>query len=109
MTSSGEWEKTHGWPGRGTRCVHQGGQLAVEHGDAFPHPDQAVPARPARAMLRERHIILISDAETCPARNARDRAKQRVLHEHFAKRSTTIQRGRSITLYERIDRPHQRA
>ncbi|MFF8191693.1 glycosyltransferase family 39 protein [Streptomyces bobili] len=70
------------------------------------HGIETDPDTTARAMLRERHIILISDAETRPAHNARDRAKQRVLHEHFAKRTTTIQRGRSITLYERIDHPH---
>ncbi|RZB18618.1 DUF2723 domain-containing protein [Streptomyces sp. F001] len=69
------------------------------------HGIETDPGTTARAMLRERHIILISDAESRPARNARDRAKQRILREHFTKRSTTIQRGRSITLYERIDRP----
>ncbi|WP_409470797.1 glycosyltransferase family 39 protein [Streptomyces sp. HC307] len=70
------------------------------------HGIETDPDTTARAMLRERHIILISDAEPRPARNARDRAKQRILHDHFTKRSTTIRRGRSITLYERIDRPH---
>ncbi|MFC3576958.1 glycosyltransferase family 39 protein [Streptomyces yaanensis] len=66
------------------------------------HGIESDPDTTARAMLRERHIVLISDAETHPAHNARDRAKQRVLREHFVKRSTTIRRGRSITLYERI-------
>ncbi|MFD7278285.1 glycosyltransferase family 39 protein [Streptomyces sp. NPDC059862] len=70
------------------------------------HGIETDPDTTARAMLRERHIILITDAEPRPARNARDHAKQRVLHDHFTKRSTTIRRGRSITLYERIDRPH---
>lgn len=79
-------------------------QSPVESGTL--HGIETNPETTARAMLRERHIILISDAETRPAHNARDRAKQRLLHEHFAKRTTTIQRGRSITLYERIHRPH---
>ncbi len=69
------------------------------------HGIETDPDTTARALLRERHIILISDADTRPAHNARDRAKQRVLREHFVKRSTTIRRGRSLTLYERIDRP----
>ncbi|MDX3528561.1 glycosyltransferase family 39 protein [Streptomyces sp. ID05-39B] len=70
------------------------------------HGIETAPRTTARAMLREPHIILISDAQPRPAHNARDLAKQRVLHEHFVPRSITIQRGRSITLYERIDRPH---
>ncbi|MFI7295291.1 glycosyltransferase family 39 protein [Streptomyces sp. NPDC050121] len=70
------------------------------------HGIETAPDTTARAMLRERHIILIGDVETRPAHNARDRAKQRVLREHFTKRSTTIRRGRSITVYERVDRSH---
>ncbi|MDQ0605095.1 mannosyltransferase [Streptomyces canus] len=74
-------------------------QSPVESGTL--HGIETDPDTTARAMLRERHIILISDAETGLAHNARDRAKQRVLHEHFARLTTTIRRGRSITLYER--------
>ncbi|MET8211904.1 glycosyltransferase family 39 protein [Streptomyces sp. NPDC005373] len=78
-------------------------QSHVESGTL--HGIETDPDTTARAMLCERHVILVSDAEARPAHNARDRAKQRVLREHFVKRSITIGGGRSITLYERLDRP----
>ncbi|MGW2050616.1 glycosyltransferase family 39 protein [Streptomyces sp. NPDC001858] len=66
------------------------------------HGVEADPAAIARALLREDRVILVSDAAQRPAGNARDRAKQRVLREHFIERSTTVTRGRSVTVYERI-------
>ncbi|MFD5570009.1 glycosyltransferase family 39 protein [Streptomyces cadmiisoli] len=67
------------------------------------HGIETAPDTTARAMLRERRIILISDAEPRRALNARDRAKTRVLRKHFVVRSTLVQRGRSVTVYERVD------
>ncbi|MGW1779365.1 glycosyltransferase family 39 protein [Streptomyces sp. NPDC002143] len=66
------------------------------------HGVEADAAAIARALLREKRVIVVGDAVQRPARNARDRAKQRVLREHFTERSTTVRRGRSVTVYERV-------
>ncbi|MEV1065209.1 glycosyltransferase family 39 protein [Streptomyces sp. NPDC050263] len=66
------------------------------------HGLEADPEAIARALLREDIVIVVGDATERPARNTRDRAKQRVLREHFTERSTTVRRGRSVTVYERV-------
>ncbi|MER6953725.1 glycosyltransferase family 39 protein [Streptomyces sp. NPDC000618] len=79
--------------------------IALVHSPAAAgtlHGLEADPAAIARALLREKRVIVVGDAVQRPARNARDRAKRRVLREHFTERSTTVRRGRSVTVYERV-------
>ncbi|GGX77213.1 hypothetical protein GCM10010515_51360 [Streptomyces fructofermentans] len=70
-------------------------------GSATLHGVEADAAGVARALLAERRVVLVGDAAGGAARNARDRAKLRVLRDHFTERSTTVRRGRSVTVLER--------
>ncbi|MGW0945984.1 hypothetical protein ACWD4O_26050 [Streptomyces sp. NPDC002623] len=85
--------------GRGRRA---GGRRLSPAAAGTLHGVEADPAAIARVLLREKRVIVVGDAVRRPARNARDRVKRRVLREHFAERSTTGRRGRSVTVYERV-------
>ncbi|UAL65937.1 glycosyltransferase family 39 protein [Streptomyces angustmyceticus] len=56
----------------------------------------------ARAVRSAQRIVLVTDPGLLPADSARDRAKQRALAEHFALRSDSIERGRRVSVYERV-------
>ncbi|MFE9779051.1 glycosyltransferase family 39 protein [Streptomyces sp. NPDC005775] len=60
---------------------------------------EGTPEQIADAMLTARRIVVVSDAGAPSARTARDRAKRRVLKEHFVRCSETDERGRRVTVY----------
>lgn len=62
---------------------------------------EAGPRAVERAMLSARRIVLVTDPGPRSADSARDRAKQRVLDEHFVRRSDSVERGRRVSVYER--------
>ncbi|WP_078894108.1 glycosyltransferase family 39 protein [Streptomyces sp. CT34] len=78
--------------------------LALAQGPVESGTLKGIEAEPhdiERAMLATRRIVLVTDPELRQAGTARDRAKQRVLDEHFVRRSDSIERGRRVSLYER--------
>ncbi|MFD7924170.1 hypothetical protein ACFV3R_33825 [Streptomyces sp. NPDC059740] len=76
---------------------------AVE--SATLHGVETGPAATARALLRRHRVLLVGDELPRPVRGAGDRAKLRVLRTRFVLRSTTVSRGRRVSVYERSDRP----
>ncbi|MEU9125180.1 glycosyltransferase family 39 protein [Streptomyces sp. NPDC048506] len=64
---------------------------------------EAGPRDIERAMLGARRIVLVTDPGPYQADSERDRTKQRVLDEHFVRRSDRIERGRRVSVYERHD------
>ncbi|UKY50085.1 glycosyltransferase family 39 protein [Streptomyces inhibens] len=65
---------------------------------------EAEPRDIERAMLGARRIVLVTDPGPSQADSARDLAKQRVLDEHFVRRSDSNERGRRVSVYERRER-----
>ncbi|WP_234016834.1 glycosyltransferase family 39 protein [Streptomyces sp. LaPpAH-108] len=64
---------------------------------------EAAPGRIRDAMLRERRILLVSDAPEVarPVAGGRDRAKRDVLERYFTPVADEWVRGRRVTVYER--------
>ncbi|MEW1747583.1 glycosyltransferase family 39 protein [Streptomyces angustmyceticus] len=56
----------------------------------------------ARALLSAQRIVLVTDPGPRQADSARDRVKQRTLDEHFVLRSDSVERGRRVSVYERV-------
>ncbi|MGZ9929262.1 glycosyltransferase family 39 protein [Streptomyces sp. NC-S4] len=65
--------------------------------------EEADPARIRAALLGQRRILLVTDAEKVakPPSAERDKAKAAVLREHFAVVADRQVRGRRVTVYER--------
>ncbi|MGW1374775.1 glycosyltransferase family 39 protein [Streptomyces sp. NPDC002446] len=63
---------------------------------------EAGPDAIERAVLSAQRIVVVTDPGPPKAASARDRAKQRALDEHFVRRSDTIERGRQVSVYERV-------
>ncbi|MFF4443859.1 hypothetical protein [Streptomyces sp. NPDC001502] len=66
--------------------------------------EEADPARIRAALLGQRRVLLVTDAEKVakPPSAERDRAKAAVLREHFAVVADRQVRGRRVTVYERL-------
>ncbi|MFI0784899.1 glycosyltransferase family 39 protein [Streptomyces lydicus] len=63
---------------------------------------EAAPHVVEQAVADARRIVLVTDAGPLRADSARDRAKLRALDEHFVRRSTSVERGRRVSVYERV-------
>ncbi|MGW9041824.1 glycosyltransferase family 39 protein [Streptomyces lydicus] len=63
---------------------------------------EAGPGAIEQAVLDARGIVLVTDAGPLHADSARDRAKLRALGEHFVRRSMSVERGRQVSVYERV-------
>ncbi|MFJ6479239.1 hypothetical protein ACIQK6_03690 [Streptomyces sp. NPDC091682] len=65
--------------------------------------EEADPVRIRAALLEQRRVLLVTDAEKVakPPSAERDRAKEAVLREHFAVVADRQVRGRRVTVYER--------
>ncbi|AOP50338.1 hypothetical protein SL103_32390 [Streptomyces lydicus] len=63
---------------------------------------EAAPRAVEQAVADARGIVLVTDAGPLRADSARDRAKLRALDEHFVRRSTSVERGRRVSVYERV-------
>ncbi|MER6444928.1 hypothetical protein [Streptomyces venezuelae] len=65
--------------------------------------EEADPARIRAALLGQRRVLLVTDAEEVakPPSAERDKAKEAVLREHFAVVADRQVRGRRVTVYER--------
>ncbi|WP_327734047.1 hypothetical protein OG749_09320 [Streptomyces nojiriensis] len=65
--------------------------------------EEADPARIRAALLGQRRVLLVTDAEKVakPPSAERDKAKAAVLREHFAVVADRQVRGRRVTVYER--------
>ncbi|MFH8678129.1 glycosyltransferase family 39 protein [Streptomyces lydicus] len=63
---------------------------------------EAAPRAVEQAVADARRIVLVTDAGPLHADSARDRAKLRALDEHFVRRSTSVERGRRVSVYERV-------
>ncbi|MEV3859178.1 glycosyltransferase family 39 protein [Streptomyces sp. NPDC050095] len=61
----------------------------------------------AAAMLTARRIVVVSGPRMPSAPTARDRAKLRVLGDRFRRVSTTVERGRRISVYQRRATGHE--
>ncbi|WP_107116337.1 glycosyltransferase family 39 protein [Streptomyces sp. NRRL F-4489] len=80
--------------------------LALERGPVESGTLKGIEAAPreiAHAMLGARRIVLVTDPGPRRDATARDRTKQRVLDEHFVRRSDVVERGRRVSVYERRD------
>ncbi|MFA7766618.1 hypothetical protein [Streptomyces sp. NRRL S-448] len=66
--------------------------------------EEADPARIRAALLGQRRVLLVTDAEKVakPPSTERDRVKAAVLREHFAVVADRQVRGRRVTVYERL-------
>ncbi|WP_314241853.1 glycosyltransferase family 39 protein [Streptomyces sp. DSM 40907] len=66
--------------------------------------EEADPARIRAALLGQRRVLLVTDAEKVakPPSAERDQAKAAVLREHFAVVADRQVRGRRVTVYERL-------
>lgn len=62
---------------------------------------EAAPDAIEREVEGARRIVLVTDPGPGRPRSVRDRAKRNALDQHFVRRSTQIERGRRISLYER--------
>ncbi|MFG2290627.1 glycosyltransferase family 39 protein [Streptomyces sp. NPDC048595] len=62
---------------------------------------EADPRTIERAMLDTPRIVLVTDPGAPAPDTERDLAKQRVLNSHFVRRSTSTERGRQVSVYER--------
>lgn len=62
---------------------------------------EAAPDAIEREVKGARRIVLVTDPGPGRPRSVRDRAKRNALDQHFVRRSTQIERGRRISLYER--------
>ncbi|WP_371258588.1 hypothetical protein [Streptomyces sp. CC53] len=69
--------------------------------------EEAGPDRIRAAMLAQRRILLVTDAQQVarPVAGARDKAKAAVLEEHFTAVADHQVRGRRVTVYERLPAP----
>ncbi|MFF4388267.1 hypothetical protein ACFY0G_16015 [Streptomyces sp. NPDC001552] len=65
--------------------------------------EETDPARIRTALLGQRRVLLVTDAEKVakPPSAERDKAKEEVLREHFAVVADRQVRGRRVTVYER--------
>lgn len=79
--------------------------LALAQGPAESGTLKGIEAGPReieRAVLSAQRIVLVTDPGPRHADSARDGAKQRALDEHFVRRSDRIERGRQVSVYERV-------
>ncbi|MGG7569053.1 glycosyltransferase family 39 protein [Streptomyces sirii] len=62
---------------------------------------EADPRTIERAMLDTPRIVLVTDPGAPAPDTERDLTKQRILDSHFVRRSTSTERGRQVSVYER--------